>query len=52
VVRTLELRSGEGLICNVSLIGAGGLGTGMDMSGFIDTKWAVEYSPAAALTYK
>lgn len=56
-LRGLELFSGkgfvtsleEGLICNV---GAGGLGTGMAMSGFVDIKWAVEYSPAAALTYK
>lgn len=52
MVRTLQLRSGIGLTSNVSLVGAGGLGTGMDMSGFVDTKWAVEYSPAAALTYK
>ncbi|PPR01483.1 hypothetical protein CVT26_015106 [Gymnopilus dilepis] len=31
--------------------GAGGLGTGMQMSGFVETKYAVEFSPAAAKTY-
>ncbi|KAF9454585.1 S-adenosyl-L-methionine-dependent methyltransferase [Macrolepiota fuliginosa MF-IS2] len=31
--------------------GAGGLGTGMDLSGYVETKWAVEYSLAAAKTY-
>ncbi|KZP21168.1 S-adenosyl-L-methionine-dependent methyltransferase [Athelia psychrophila] len=32
--------------------GAGGLGTGFDKSGFVETRWAVEFSPSAALTYK
>ncbi|KAF9469258.1 hypothetical protein BDZ94DRAFT_1244081 [Collybia nuda] len=32
--------------------GAGGLGTGMDMSGFVETKYAVEFSPSAAITFK
>ncbi|KAK0463813.1 S-adenosyl-L-methionine-dependent methyltransferase [Desarmillaria tabescens] len=32
--------------------GAGGLGTGMMFSGFVETKWAVELSPSAAQTYK
>ncbi|KAH7923467.1 S-adenosyl-L-methionine-dependent methyltransferase [Leucogyrophana mollusca] len=31
--------------------GAGGLGTGFDMTGFVNTKWAVEFSPSAAKTY-
>ncbi|KAK0239761.1 hypothetical protein EDD85DRAFT_949593 [Armillaria nabsnona] len=31
--------------------GAGGLGTGMMFSGFVETKWAVEFSPSAAQTY-
>lgn len=34
------------------MIGAGGLGTGMDMSGWVETKYAVEFSPAAASTYR
>ncbi|EGO21115.1 hypothetical protein SERLADRAFT_417509 [Serpula lacrymans var. lacrymans S7.9] len=32
--------------------GAGGLGTGLDMSGFVETRWAVEFSPSAAMTYQ
>ncbi|KAF7965632.1 hypothetical protein HWV62_42606 [Athelia sp. TMB] len=32
--------------------GAGGLGTGFDESGFVNTRWAVEFSPSAALTYR
>ncbi|KAF9473771.1 S-adenosyl-L-methionine-dependent methyltransferase [Pholiota conissans] len=31
--------------------GAGGLGTGMNLSGFVETKYAVEISPSAAKTY-
>jgi hypothetical protein len=31
--------------------GAGGLGIGMDLSGFVETKYAVEFSPSAAKTY-
>ncbi|ESK94207.1 dna (cytosine-5)-methyltransferase -like, partial [Moniliophthora roreri MCA 2997] len=31
---------------------AGGLGTGMNSSGYVDTKWAVEFSPAAAMSYR
>jgi DNA (cytosine-5)-methyltransferase 1 len=34
------------------LSGAGGLGLGIDMSGFVETKYAVEFSPSAAKTYK
>lgn len=33
-------------------LGAGGLGTGMDMSEFVETRFAVEFSPSAAKTYK
>jgi len=32
--------------------GAGGLGTGLDLSGFVETRYAVEFSPGAAGTYK
>ncbi|KAJ3515085.1 hypothetical protein NLJ89_g1982 [Agrocybe chaxingu] len=32
--------------------GAGGLGAGMDLSGFVETKYAVELWPSAAKTYK
>ncbi|KAI9065405.1 S-adenosyl-L-methionine-dependent methyltransferase [Trametes sanguinea] len=32
--------------------GAGGLSTGMEMSGLIQTRWAVEFSPAAARTFR
>ncbi|KAG6862076.1 hypothetical protein C0995_007206 [Termitomyces sp. Mi166 len=39
-IRCLELFSG-----------AGGLGTGLDLSGFVETKYAVEFSPSAAATY-
>ncbi|KAF9495862.1 S-adenosyl-L-methionine-dependent methyltransferase [Pleurotus eryngii] len=39
-------------LCGLELFaGAGGLGTGMDMSGWVETKYAVEFSPAAASTY-
>ncbi|KAF4614568.1 hypothetical protein D9613_003147 [Agrocybe pediades] len=31
--------------------GAGGLGIGMDLSGFVETKHAVEFSPSAAMSY-
>ncbi|OJA16031.1 hypothetical protein AZE42_04288 [Rhizopogon vesiculosus] len=32
--------------------GAGGLGTGLDLSGFVETRYAIEFSPGAARTYK
>ncbi|KAI0723866.1 S-adenosyl-L-methionine-dependent methyltransferase [Cerioporus squamosus] len=32
--------------------GAGGLSTGLEMSGFVKTKWAVEFSPSAARTFQ
>ncbi|KAI0748472.1 S-adenosyl-L-methionine-dependent methyltransferase [Daedaleopsis nitida] len=32
--------------------GAGGLSTGLEKSGFIETKWAVEFSPSAAKTFQ
>lgn len=32
--------------------GAGGLSTGLEASGFVQTKWAVEFSPSAALSYQ
>ncbi|KAF9227783.1 S-adenosyl-L-methionine-dependent methyltransferase [Gyrodon lividus] len=32
--------------------GAGGLGTGFDLSGFVETRWAIEFSPSAAQTYQ
>ena len=31
--------------------GAGGLSTGLDMSGFVETRAAVEFSPSAAKTF-
>ncbi|OBZ65761.1 Acetolactate synthase, mitochondrial [Grifola frondosa] len=37
-----------GALCRM---GAGGLSTGLDMSRFVQTKWAVEFSPSAAMTY-
>ncbi|KAG0701495.1 hypothetical protein DFH29DRAFT_1000139 [Suillus ampliporus] len=57
-LRGLELFSGLViflLLCDRFehvLEGAGGLGTGLDMSGFVDTRYAVEFSPGAAKTYK
>jgi len=33
-------------------LGAGGLGVGMDLSEFVETRYAVEFSPAAAKTYQ
>ncbi|KAH7889609.1 S-adenosyl-L-methionine-dependent methyltransferase [Phlebopus sp. FC_14] len=32
--------------------GAGGLGTGFSLSGFVETRWAIEFSPSAAQTYQ
>ncbi|KAF9030701.1 S-adenosyl-L-methionine-dependent methyltransferase [Hymenopellis radicata] len=32
--------------------GAGGLGTGMNLSNFVEAKWAVEFMPSAAKTYE
>ncbi|KAF9265676.1 S-adenosyl-L-methionine-dependent methyltransferase [Marasmius fiardii PR-910] len=32
--------------------GGGGMGTGMNYSGIVDTQWAVEFSPASAKTYQ
>ena len=32
--------------------GAGGLSTGIDSTGFVQTKWAVEYIPTIAHTYR
>jgi DNA (cytosine-5)-methyltransferase 1 len=32
--------------------GAGGLGTGLDLSGFVETRYAIEFSPGAAKTYE
>ena len=57
-LRGLELFAGKAILLVPlfnSLIffpGAGGLGTGFDESGFVDTRWAVEFSPSAALTYQ
>jgi DNA (cytosine-5)-methyltransferase 1 len=34
------------------MLGAGGLGTGMNMSSYVETRYAVEFSPSAALTYQ
>ena len=46
-----KLTSGSSLT-HRSLIGCGGLGTGMDLSRAVETKWAVEYWEPAAKTYE
>ncbi|KAK7034044.1 hypothetical protein VNI00_012475 [Paramarasmius palmivorus] len=44
---------GNGRLRGLELFsGAGGLGTGMNLSGFVDTRWAAEFSPAAASSYR
>lgn len=40
------------LQCMELFAGAGGLGTGLKMSGHIDPKWAIENMPSAAKTYQ
>ncbi|KAF5380878.1 hypothetical protein D9615_004125 [Tricholomella constricta] len=40
------------ITCLELFSGAGGLGTGLDISGFVKTKYAVEFSPSAAATYQ
>lgn len=40
------------LLASINYLGAGGLGIGMDLSRFVETKYAVEYEPSAAKTYK
>ncbi|KAF5357987.1 hypothetical protein D9756_001474 [Leucocoprinus leucothites] len=53
ISRAQELFEQNGPLRGLELFsGAGGLGTGMDLSGFVETKWAIEYSLAAAQTYK
>ena len=32
--------------------GAGGLSTGLELSGFVQTKWAIELSSSAAKTFQ
>ncbi|CAH1766238.1 12051_t:CDS:10, partial [Entrophospora sp. SA101] len=32
--------------------GCGGITIGMDMTGIVNTKWAIEFAPSAALTFK
>ena len=56
-LRGLELFSGACIApyimpLQLQRLGAGGLGTGMNMSGFVETRYAVEFSPSAALTYQ
>ncbi|KAI0333620.1 S-adenosyl-L-methionine-dependent methyltransferase [Cubamyces sp. BRFM 1775] len=46
------LRSFGPLRCLELFAGAGGLSTGLEMSGHIQTKWAVEFSPGAAKTFR
>ncbi|KNZ78480.1 DNA (cytosine-5)-methyltransferase 1B [Termitomyces sp. J132] len=46
----LLMRNGP-IRCLELFSGAGGLGTGLDLSGFVETKYAVEFSPSAAATY-
>ena len=40
------------IILLICVVGAGGLSTGLHLSGYIDTKWAVEFSPSAAKSFK
>lgn len=59
-LRGMELFSGQFLrmvshsLAAIILLspGAGGLGVGMEMSGFVETQYAVEISPSAAATYQ
>lgn len=56
-LRGLELFSGLTTIFLLRYLfqpvleGAGGLGTGLDLSGFVETRYAIEFSPGAAGTY-
>ncbi|KXN86923.1 DNA (cytosine-5)-methyltransferase 1A, partial [Leucoagaricus sp. SymC.cos] len=53
LARNKQLLKQRGPLRGLELFsGAGGLGTGVDMSGYVKTKWAVEYFAAAAKTYK
>ncbi|KAI5900451.1 S-adenosyl-L-methionine-dependent methyltransferase [Schizophyllum commune H4-8] len=53
-IRRLQDRHGvNGKLRGLELFaGGGGLGKGMEMSGFVDTALAVDYEPAAVDTYK
>ncbi|KAF5315922.1 hypothetical protein D9611_004789 [Ephemerocybe angulata] len=44
--------SSEKLVGLELFSGAGGLGYGMELSGYVDTKYAIEFQPSAALTYQ
>ncbi|KII89181.1 hypothetical protein PLICRDRAFT_160365 [Plicaturopsis crispa FD-325 SS-3] len=51
--KAATLLAREGPIRGLELFsGAGGMGTGFGLSGFVETRWAVEHSPSAALTYQ
>lgn len=53
LLEVTRLRERNSPLCGLELFsGAGGLGTGMRFSGFVETKWAVEFSPSAAQTYR
>ncbi|KAF8891199.1 hypothetical protein BD779DRAFT_1513769 [Infundibulicybe gibba] len=53
LVRTNDSRNRHGPLRGLELFsGAGGLGSGMDLSGVVETKYAVEFSPSAASTYQ
>ena len=57
-LRGLELFAGaKSTMLNAQLdltviTGAGGLSTGLELSGFVETRWAVEFSPSAAKTFQ
>lgn len=46
------LDSTEKLVGLELFAGAGGLGYGMALSGYVDTRYAVEFMPSAAKTFK
>ncbi|KAJ3540965.1 hypothetical protein NMY22_g4087 [Coprinellus aureogranulatus] len=46
------LASAKKLVGMELFAGAGGLGYGMELSGFVDTQYAVEFMPSAAKTFK
>lgn len=46
------LESSEKLVGLELFAGAGGLGYGMALSGYVDTRYAVEFMPSAAKTFK
>ncbi|RDB21087.1 DNA (cytosine-5)-methyltransferase 1A [Hypsizygus marmoreus] len=51
--RDQELVNANDPIVSLELFsGAGGLGAGMEMSGYVEARYAIEFSPSAAATYQ